>query len=774
MIEGTLYTAGLAVATVLTAVLGALTWRHRHRPGARPFLLLVVGLAIWMGASVLSTLDPSPARTMLWYRLSYLGIPGVVLGWLLFALQFTGRGEWITRRTVGLLAIEPVLVQVAVWTNPHHGLFWVDLPTDPHAEVAYGFAFWVHALYSYGLLLVGTILLCSFVIYSRTLYRDQVAAITIAITMPWGSNIVYLFTGLTTDPTPMALGVSAAAFAWSMLRYGFMDIVPVARETVLDEMNDGVLVLDVEQRVVDRNRAIDPLLEAGREQIVGEPVHEILALSRLESVGRAGDADGDGTAGGRQSSGESAPAVGEPVATPVESFFAGDPTAERTLEVRALVPTAGDESPERRTYELTLSPFYARKSVRTGQLLVATDITVRKRRERQLGELAAELEHRSREQSALIENIPGAVYRMRAPTAETCTFVSAAATSVTGYDPEAFESGTQSLHDLIHGEQRARVLERKQAAIDTGERYDVTYRIQTREDGQRWVRDVGGGIFTAQGDLVSVVGVILDVTTSKEREQLQVLNRVLRHNIRNEMNVIKGYASMLSERTESGVADEVDVVVRKADEIIRMSEKARIIQHLLGTPAGTTQPIDCIEAVADALTRIDDRYGETVRGNIEVEVAGDLGHEEANPLEHVVYVDAGELLALAFFELIENGIVHDRTTPSIDISVQADEERVIVTISDDGPGMPATERDVLEAGIESPLEHGSGLGLWICQWILQPDGSVRFDVRDDGTKATVSLPRAEVDPSTVDRGGPLEGLLDPGSRPVDGEGSGPR
>ena len=730
MIEGTLFTAGLVMATVLSAVLAGMTWRYRRRPGATPFLLLVIGLGIWTGMTFLASVDPSPERTRFWYYFTYAGIPTVVLGWFLFALEFTGREEWITPKTVTLLLVEPVAVQLVVWTNEYHHLFWRELPEDPLTQASYDLLFWIHALYSDGLLLAGSIILASFVLYSKTLYRDQVGAILFACIVPWMTNMVYLFTSFQADLTPLAIGVSAIAFAWSMFRYGFMDVVPIARDTVIDEMSDGVLVLDPHQRIVDYNRAIRPLIESEEPTLVGSHVTEVLAYEALRTV------DTTPADGGNETAAASDDAA-------LEAFFDGSTDTERTIEVE----TAGTDEPSSRTFSLTLSPFYARKSTQTGQLLVAQEITIRKQRERQLSDLAAELEHRTREQSTLIENIPGMVYRMPEVTAGTCSFVSTAAMAVTGYPPTAFESGDRSLHDLVHGEERQRVLEQKQAAITDRSRYDVTYRIRTGNDGTRWVRDVGEGIVTDDGELASIVGVIIDVTENKEREQLQVLNRVLRHNIRNEMNVIKGYAGMAAADASEAVAADLAVVSRKSEEVMRMSEKARIVQQLLGTQSGANRTVNLVDALADALAQIDDRYGERIRGCVDVSVSGSLDtHADgADPLESDLFVTGSDLLAVGLYELLENAIVHGGDSPALEIDVRGHDGTAELRITDTGPGLPETERRVLEDGLESPLEHGSGMGLWIAQWIFTPDADLAFDADDDGTTVCVTFGRSGTD-----------------------------
>lgn len=102
-------------------------------------------------------------------------------------------------------------------------------------------------------------------------------------------------------------------------------------------------------------------------------------------------------------------------------------------------------------------------------------------------------------------------------------------------------------------------------------------------------------------------------------------------------------------------------------------------------------------------------------------------------------------------ELLDNAVRHGGPDPTVTVAVETDPDGVAVSVTDDGPGVPETELAVIEAGEETPLEHGSGLGLWLVRWGRDRLGAdLSFDVTDDGTTAVLGLPRAGSTPSAGD------------------------
>lgn len=224
------------------------------------------------------------------------------------------------------------------------------------------------------------------------------------------------------------------------------------------------------------------------------------------------------------------------------------------------------------------------------------------------------------------------------------------------------------------------------------------------------------------GDITGAVAALRDVTTREERTQhLEVLNRVLRHNLRNDLTVIRG----LAEEFEA-VDGQVATII---DDLLETTDKGQTITKIL-TERPPVYELDIAEMVRSI---VDDRAGEYEETSIELE-APDAANAVAIPA-----IDA------AFEELITNAVVHtDSSAASVTVSVDIHPETVQVTVADDGPGIPQAERDILRTGEPpQPLEHGSGLGLWLIYWaVRRSQGTVSItDRQPTGTVIEVSLSR---------------------------------
>ena len=229
--------------------------------------------------------------------------------------------------------------------------------------------------------------------------------------------------------------------------------------------------------------------------------------------------------------------------------------------------------------------------------------------------------------------------------------------------------------------------------------------------------------------------VVLDVTAQRGRRQrLAVLNRVLRHNVRNDVNVLQGHVELLAERLPDGddeVTRSLQVVRQRLDDIVDLSETARRIERVADADRAETVRLD----LATVLTERVDRLCRTYPA---CEVS-------ASVPDHAP-VRCHELLPYALDNVLENAVEHaDSATPhiTVDLSASPDTDRVAVRVADDGPGLPAVERQVLETAEETQLTHSVGLGLWLTNWIVRgSSGRIDVDSTADGTAVVVELPAA--------------------------------
>lgn len=211
-------------------------------------------------------------------------------------------------------------------------------------------------------------------------------------------------------------------------------------------------------------------------------------------------------------------------------------------------------------------------------------------------------------------------------------------------------------------------------------------------------------------DIVGVQGMARDARERHRRERLiSVLNRVLRHNLRNDMDVISGFADVLEERLTGEEATYARKISDTSQRLVTLSETARTLEQNLEEPPDVGEE-DIVPDVTAAVEQIAERYPDA---SITI-TAPDVAVARTAPR-----------LETAVSELLDNAAQHAGEAPSVEVAISVGESRVTIHVRDDGAGLPEQEREVLESGDETPLAHGSGLGLWLVHWIVKSiDGTL--------------------------------------------------
>ena len=284
------YSLPVGVVLLGSALLGLFILRKRRTPGAVPFGILLFMTAIWTGSYSLELASATLISKVYFSKVLYLGVVSVPALWLIFALQYTGRWERLSSRSYALFSIEPLITLYLAWTDSTL-LRSLRLDTSgPYNLLAldYGSWFWFHVAYSYLLLLLGTLLLGSVIFRPPFLYRQQAGAVVVGVLAPWVSNALYI-SDLSPLPhlylTPLGFIVMGSAVTWGLFRSRLFDIVPIARDTILEDLRDGVIVLGPNDLVVDVNPAARSILQIPHDGAIGRP-----ALEAFSEFGELADA----------------------------------------------------------------------------------------------------------------------------------------------------------------------------------------------------------------------------------------------------------------------------------------------------------------------------------------------------------------------------------------------------------------------------------------------------------------------------------------------------
>jgi signal transduction histidine kinase len=226
-------------------------------------------------------------------------------------------------------------------------------------------------------------------------------------------------------------------------------------------------------------------------------------------------------------------------------------------------------------------------------------------------------------------------------------------------------------------------------------------------------------------------GWLLELRRSRHRlaQSNEVLFRVLRHDLRNDLNVALGHLGELqretSEHENLKSRAHVEQLRGTVDDIIGTTEKARQIEFAFDADRRAQEPTDLVPRIRDQAEKITQSHPETT-------VDLDL------PDQSQVYADW--MLDIVLGNVIENAVVHCEETPTLYISVEEHGRTVFVHIGDNCPSIPQHERDVLDSGAETQLRHSKGVGLWLTTWIVESyGGAVHLTTSDDGNTVTLEL-----------------------------------
>jgi PAS domain S-box-containing protein len=269
-------------------------------------------------------------------------------------------------------------------------------------------------------------------------------------------------------------------------------------------------------------------------------------------------------------------------------------------------------------------------------------------------------------------------------------------------------------------------------------------------DGDRRLCEVSVGFLPSEEGFRGTVGILRDVTEPRGREQrLAVLERVLRHNLRNKTNVALSRVERLQadDRLPEDLEAELDIVTDAVTDIIDLSEQARQFRDVLALQRQELATVDVVPIVTDAVEEL-----RSAHEHATIETA----------LPDSACARVRGRLRFAIDELLDNAISHTESDSTVvSVAVTEHDDTVEISVADNGPGLPEPERKVATRERERPLEHGSGLGLWLVRWTVEQscgrmvfgegetdsleavDQSTKSDGSADGATVRMILPRAD-------------------------------
>jgi len=257
-------------------------WHEKRVKPARIFAFLMASVTIWTFASALALINPNPTQTYFWEQFKYIGILFIPPSWIIFSLQWTGRKNWLNKRKISIIYAISLIFLILIFTDSLHHLIWrnieyIQIGTYLDTSVIHGMGWWLILAYSYFLILIGTFYLVKGLLTLKNIYRKQAIILLLGSLIPWIANAIYaLNIGIipNIDFSPSTFIFTALAFSWGFSQFRLIDVVPVARDAVFENMNDPVFVLDIKNRIIDITPAAQKILKCNASEVIGKKVED--------------------------------------------------------------------------------------------------------------------------------------------------------------------------------------------------------------------------------------------------------------------------------------------------------------------------------------------------------------------------------------------------------------------------------------------------------------------------------------------------------------------
>lgn len=259
-IEYSAYLIVLAFSCIITTSLGLVALYRRVNKGAVAFAGLMFGAALFSFCDLFVVSSLSVFKAYFWLKASYVGNLVIPVFWFIMIRQYTGVKDELTNTKICYLFIIPSVSLLLLMASPYQELFYSNPILERHGSISIlvfekGPWYWVHLIYSCTLIFITYFQLIKAWLYSDKRYRNRLGIFAAGAIAPFVANLLYhvRITPKVVDLSPASYAIAGLFFAWGIYRYGVFDIIPIARNNVFETIRDGVIVLDLHNRVVDYN-----------------------------------------------------------------------------------------------------------------------------------------------------------------------------------------------------------------------------------------------------------------------------------------------------------------------------------------------------------------------------------------------------------------------------------------------------------------------------------------------------------------------------------------
>ena len=272
----------LLIGSTVVTFSASLIARKRNAPGSTTLRALLVVMSTWSATAAAIYIQDGFAGKVFWLNVMVVPVAIAPILFMTFILKFSGSPVWVTRRALTLLYAFSIVFILLQWTNSYHHLVLssvqlVEQDGFSALKIQRGPVYFVNLAIAYGTVTMGILTLVREALRASHLYRNQYRLLLLGCIVPLAfsifSQLDYNALG-NLDTSPISFGITGVIFAFTTLRTHFMDLIPVARSHLIENMGDGVLVLDAQNRIADLNPAMEVLLAEQPQHLLGKCAFE--------------------------------------------------------------------------------------------------------------------------------------------------------------------------------------------------------------------------------------------------------------------------------------------------------------------------------------------------------------------------------------------------------------------------------------------------------------------------------------------------------------------
>lgn len=360
-VELLLLVAPLIIASFLSLASIIFVLKKKRSPVSFWFSMLMAMIIVWSVSYALELVFLDETLTLFFAKLKYVGIVFTPVTWLFFSISYTKKRFSITKKMITGLFIIPIISLMTLFTNPLHYLFWrtISFEGSNTISIASGNAnlfFWIHTIYSYFLIVFGTVLILLLLFRTKDIFTKQNVTLLIGVLTPFIGNIFSVFELARMpygyDITPFLFVLSGVAFSIAIVYFRFIELIPAAREEIFEHVNQGIFVLNESMKIVDKNMTTDELLKQG-----------FLSASDNNIIGNSID-------------------------TIFQNIFPDGIQQAAGIQKRTIQLSSDSDN---RWFEISMNPLFDKHNNLEGHLVALDDISIQQRTEKKLKEKIDEL-----------------------------------------------------------------------------------------------------------------------------------------------------------------------------------------------------------------------------------------------------------------------------------------------------------------------------------------------------------------------------------------------